>query len=477
MGRKILLIVLCFFIFSNIQSQISWNATSNIAVSSFGNNHPRIVMDKLGNPLVVWNNSANVMFSRWLGSNFSTPVALNPGTITVAGSNWFGPDIASFGDTVYVVFKQTPESSSNSHIWCMNSFDGGITFSLPVQVENIGSNLSSFPTITTDDLGHPIIGFMKYNSSSGDAKWVVAKSIDYGSSYLPDTIASGWSSPTSEVCECCPGAITTSNNTVAMLYRDNDSNIRDSWAGISADNGITFTGGMNINQLNWLVTTCPSSGPDGFIMGDTLYSTFMSKASGMNSVYFNKSSISSLANSTGILMTGSISGLTQQNFPRIANSGSATAIVWKQIVGGLSELPILFTNDIKNGFPTLYNTVTSVNALNADVTLFNGTIFVVWQNNSSGTIQYRSGTYSITAIKEEISLHVIDIYPNPSSNNITINNAIEFDELKIIDISGKVIKSISSVNNSVDVSDLPNGIYLIKILGNKETLIQKFIKQ
>ena len=262
-----------------------------------------------------------------------------------------------------------------------------------------------------------------------------------------------------------------------MLYRDNDNNIRDSWAGISTDYGITFTGGMNINQLNWLVTSCPSSGPDGFIIGDTLYSTFMSKASGMNRVYFNKSSISSLANSTGILMTGNISGLTQQNFPRIANSGSATAIVWKQIVGGLSELPILFTNDIKNGLPTLYDTVTSINALNTDVTLFNGTIFVVWQNNSSGTIQYRSGTYSITEIKEEIPLHVIDIYPNPSSNYITINKAIEFNEIKIIDISGKVIKSISPVNNSIDVSDLPNGIYLIKLLGEKETLIQKFIKQ
>lgn len=85
--------------------------------------------------------------------------------MTVAGAGWMGPDIAAHGDTVYVVFKQSPEGSDSSHIFCARSFDGGQTFNTPVRVDNIADSLSRFPTVTTDDSGNPIIGFMKFNSS------------------------------------------------------------------------------------------------------------------------------------------------------------------------------------------------------------------------------------------------------------------------------------------------------------------------
>lgn len=238
----------------------------NIAPSASGNEHPRIVSDAAGNPLVLWAHANRAMFSRWNGTGFTTPVMLNPPTMTIAGASWMGPDIASHGDTVYMVFKQTPEDSDTCHIWCIHSFNGGISFSPSVRVDNIGDSLSRFPAVTTDVQGNPIIGFMKFDPSFGDERWVVAKSTDFGFTFSIDVKASGWSSPTSTVCNCCPGTIVCSGNTVAMIYRDNKSDIRDTWAGVSFNGANSFSGGMGIDGQNWYITYCPASGPDGVII-------------------------------------------------------------------------------------------------------------------------------------------------------------------------------------------------------------------
>ena len=187
--KKNTVLIISLFIFlaclgsaknSFAQTGITWNMSSDIATASSGNEHPRIVTDAVGNPLVLWGYSDRVMFSRWNGTAFTTPVMLNPMSMTIAEASWMGPDIAANGNNVYVVFKQTPEADTSSHIYIVHSSDGGINFSAPVKVDNIGDSIARFPTVTVDDAGNPIVGFMKFNSTFGDARWVVTKSIDFG---------------------------------------------------------------------------------------------------------------------------------------------------------------------------------------------------------------------------------------------------------------------------------------------------------
>jgi hypothetical protein len=301
---KKLTYTLCFLMFSiaisNAQNSITWNTGMNIASSTTGNQHPRIVLDGNGNPMVVWNNLNRCMFSRWNGAAFTAPVMLNPAFMAVAGTSWMGPDIAAHGDTVYVVFKQNPEASDTSNIFCVHSYNGGVTFSSPVQVDNIADSISRFPTITTDATGNPIVAFMKFNSSFLESRWVVAKSTNYGNSFSMDVKASGYSGIGAEVCDCCPGAIVSSGNVTATLYRDNLSDIRDIWAGLSTNNCASFNSGFSLDNLNWYIASCPASGPDGVIIGDTIYSTFMSGVTGNSRTYYSKSSISGGALSSGL---------------------------------------------------------------------------------------------------------------------------------------------------------------------------------
>ena len=451
------------------QTGILWNQPFDVAAAASGNNHPRITTDANGNPLLVWSHANRAMFSRWNGTAFTTPVLVNPPGIDVAGASWMGPDIASHGDTVYIVFKQVPENVDTCHIFCTRSFNGGLTFDSPVQVDNIADSLSRFPTITTDESGNPVIGFMKFNAAFLESRWVVTRSSDYGLSFTADTKASGWSSPTSVICDCCPGAVVSSGNTVAMLYRDNNSDIRDIWAGISSDGGNSFTGGMNIDQNSWVINACPATGPDGVIIGDTLYSTFMSGAGGNSLVYRSATSLSGMTGSQSIELTGNFSGLSQQNYPRIASDGTALAVVWKQRVNGVDQCILRFSEEAGTFAAAGMDTVDIDNVTNADVALAGGKIFVVWEDDASGTIRFRSGNFSSTTNLQIFQGdNEIFVYPNPTTDELTVRSRDIVDEMVIYNLMGKLISDEFPGKKEFQMSIRQAGTYFVNMIsGNK----------
>lgn len=487
MQTKLLLTIAFLFIFSFglvAQSGISWNATVNVNnMTMYGNNHPRIVLDRSGDPMILWGNmnNDNAYFSKWTGAAFTTPSIVNT-TLPVAAMSWAGPDIAASGDTVYIVVKQTPEITSPAY--CYTSFDGGNSFSAPVQIDAfIADSISRFPTVTTDNLGNPIVGFMKINPDFSNARWVVTRSNDFGATFTIDVLASDWSG--GDVCDCCPASITNNGNTVAMMYRDNDANIRDMWTGISNDNGNTFNNGFALDTPNWMLMMCPSSGPDGVIIGDKLYSVLMSGYTGNYLTYFSQSSISTLSNDTVYPLTGMMAGLSTQNYPRIATDGSAVGIVWKQTVSGEDQLPLVFTNNINNGFPAQYDTVDLGDITNVDIAIYDGNIHIVWQDEISGTVRYRSGSFSSTLGIENFSeANLLQIYPNPATCLMSIqlqNNFTGLAEITITDILGKNLL-LSSVNVSngfinIDVSGFPKGIYILQLINQNQRFVSRLIKQ
>ena len=73
-------------------------------------------------------------------------------------------------------------------------------------------------------------------------------------------------------------------------------------------------------------------------------------------------------------------------------------------------------------------------------------------------------------------MHDISIYPNPANTQLSIDNGdIAMQELLLYDISGRLLKRVSVHANttSLDVSDLQNGIYLIKITTRDAAFVRK----
>ncbi len=464
------------------QNKINWTTTSNLAPSNYSNMHPRMSLDGEGNPLIIWGRPSDesVFFAKWTGTSFSTPIKLNPSWLTVATASWMGPDIASKGDTIYVVMKRTPENSDTNHIYIVSSFDAGNTFSSPVRVDYIADSLSRFPAVTIDGGGNPIVGFIKFNAAFADSRWAVSRSTDFGKTFSTDIKASGWSNKTSTVCDCCPGAVVSAGDITAMVYRDNNSNIRDIWTGISTDNSTSFNDGFSVDNGKWLLNSCPASGPDGVIVGDSLYTVYMSGSVGSYRTFLSKSSISNLSLNKSKSLTTTISGLNEQNYPRIASDGKAGAIVWVQTVNGNKQLPILFTNNITNGFPAKFDTVDLNNITATDLALRNGNIYVVWEDDNTGTVKYRSGTYDQIITKTDSpSIVNMQLFPNPVNEilNIELSNN-EAYKLNIYNATGQLIKTTEgNTKLQIDTSRFSNGIYYVQLNSNKQFITQKFIKE
>lgn len=458
------------------QSNIKWEDPTDVAGKSYGNFHPRIVTDGSGNPLILWNHNNRAMFSKLSNNTFTTPVVLNPSNIGVAGAEWMGPDIASKGDTVYVVYKRIPEASDTCNIFVVHSYYGGASFSTPVKVDNILDSISRFPAITTDDNGNPIVGFMKFNPDFGDSRWVVARSGDYGNSFSKDVKASGWSQKSSTVCDCCPGAIASSGNYTVLAYRDNKSNIRDTWAGISTDNGNSFSSGMNIDKQSWNIFSCPATGPDAVIIGDTLYSTFMSSADGKDLVYLSKSSLSNLGAGTGIKLTGSFSGLTVQNYPRLATNGKSLAFVWKQRVNWTDQCILKFTDNMEIALSENNELVDISNITNADVALSDNKVFVVWEDDVSGTVRFRQGLFeNSTTQTEPINRQEFKISPNPAVSEFSIKSRFDIEQITVFNSLGKEVFSSSPNQKETSVQLIEQGLYFVQIRAGKFYEIHKML--
>ena len=74
----------------------------------------------------------------------------------------------------------------------------------------------------------------------------------------------------------------------------------------------------------------------------------------------------------------------------------------------------------------------------------------------------------------------ISIYPNPVSNNLSINNIEGINIINLSNILGKKIRStkVSGDNITINVADLPKGVYIISLIDNNRNIsISKFIKE
>jgi hypothetical protein len=70
----------------------------------------------------------------------------------------------------------------------------------------------------------------------------------------------------------------------------------------------------------------------------------------------------------------------------------------------------------------------------------------------------------------------LSIYPNPTNTTLFINSAIQIQKVDVLSIDGKIISTQTLNCNQISVTNLPNGIYLVKIYTDQQIKTLKFIK-
>ncbi|MDH6252839.1 putative repeat protein (TIGR01451 family) [Chryseobacterium sp. H1D6B] len=92
-------------------------------------------------------------------------------------------------------------------------------------------------------------------------------------------------------------------------------------------------------------------------------------------------------------------------------------------------------------------------------------------NTYTTTVQQTLAVNEISVSKENIT-----VYPNPVTDILFIQSKNEIIKAEIYDTAGRIITSTGVQGNSIKVSELTKGNYMIKLFTNDNVVVQKFIK-
>jgi endonuclease I/chitodextrinase len=89
------------------------------------------------------------------------------------------------------------------------------------------------------------------------------------------------------------------------------------------------------------------------------------------------------------------------------------------------------------------------------------------------------GTHSSTLRIENNSLETFTMYPNPNNSSTLFFHTTKDIQVSVYSVLGKLIKTenVSTNRNSINISTLSKGIYLLKITSENKFITQKFIRR
>lgn len=468
MKCTVLLIVLAGVFYSNAQHSIAWQNEISVSDGSiYGTYRPRMTLNASGHPVIVYGNPLGELYSsRFNGVDFDAPVAILPAGMGAYVADWTGPDIASKGDTVIIVFKALPMTSGN--VYSVKSIDGGITYSDTIRVDSHVGN-AWMTSMDMDANGNPVVAYMGHDGSWTNPRYILANSNDAGDTYNPEmeivTIPG-------EACDCCPAEVVIDGNRQMLLYRNNDNNVRDIQGVFSNDAGTSFPFQTNIDNLNWTLSACPATGPHGVYTGNNEFlSVYTSAAGGQNRVYLTNSDVNGGLTYLSRDTIPKHGNTIQQNYPRIHGKNDTLVMAWQERIGTDWEIfTSVSTNNLNDhiaelkGYYQLGNDNSTGTQQTPDVRFSNKTFHLCYSNVFTNTVIYRTGEIDAIGLTE-LALRPT-VYPNPSNGSFTISNLQDASSLKVYDQMGREVNTqITMQGKSFIVDILPSikGIYHLHI--------------
>lgn len=230
----------------------------------------------------------------------------------------------------------------------------------------------------------------------------------------------------------------------------------DGRSGSPGDNGNTCAACHNGGNFNTSVDITSDIPESGYLL-NTDYTINVNTSSSSSALGFQLTAENSSNTKIGTFTAGSGS--------RTVNSSKSITHTSPSTSGDWSFTWTSPSTDL--GRVTFY---TAVNAGNGNDVASDGSDQTVTGSDSSPSL----------SISEAERLN-FDMFPNPASNNLTIQlpSGSEKAVVQFYDNIGRLAltKDISSSNNEVSVNSLSTGIYILKVLSDGKIGSQKFLKK
>jgi len=147
---------------------------------------------------------------------------------------------------------------------------------------------------------------------------------------------------------------------------------------------------------------------------------------------------------------------------------------WFWEVDSMSFVPPHFINPGQTEL--VHITISVIAKENPDTTYLPSTMYVI----TSVGLQYCHILLNEDLIQtvNELDQARFRLYPNPASNIITIETSSK-GSLSVINLSGQELlqQKITGPTTRIDIGNLPNGVYFVRVTGESSVQQRKFIKQ
>ena len=81
----------------------------------------------------------------------------------------------------------------------------------------------------------------------------------------------------------------------------------------------------------------------------------------------------------------------------------------------------------------------------------------------------------LLSVEDNIVKTEFSVYPNPFNNDLNVSSQIKVENLRLYNISGQLVKQVKN-SNSLNVSELAKGIYILEVTADATREIRKVIK-
>ncbi len=475
--RKIIFFALALLpsaFFAQSNPVLVWSAPVSVTtVTSYDNLRPQIALAQGDVPLVIWGRAVggrHGYIARWNGAAFDTPTKINP-TGSINAYTVEGPNVAAAGDTAYLVYVSYP--SSSAQLMLRSSFDAGQTWNQPVMVDSLGADLPTFGNVAILPGGHPIVTYIRQTSTFANPRWVVRVSDDAGQTWHPEVTASS-GAPGGLVCDCCTGETYVHEGKVVELFRNNNANLRDFWATVSTDGGLSFPTAIDLDSTDWTINACPSSGASALLQGDSIHTAFMSRgSSGYARIYVGGSSLATGQLGYNHQLSGGVPIQTQQNYPVMTGNGDTMMVAWMQTTGGDAEI---FFRYSFHGISGLLN-ATSQNLTEQmgeqsfpDMIWANGKVHLVWQDEATNQVKYSWAEVGVAADVVGMAAGDWKLSPNPAGEQVELSHLPSLPmSIDLFDLQGQLLFRMPlqfTDHVKLDLAALPAGLYFIQVVAD-----------
>jgi hypothetical protein len=383
--------------------------------------------------------------------------------------------MAVWNDHVFVVFEKI-----GGGIFLSASDDGGQQFSAPIAAQvplpGVYSGLSS---VTADAVGNPVVCYIK--SQNDSAIYEVRRSLDGGNTFQDASTANAFI-PGGKVCECCTADLLASGDSIWLLFRNNNHNIRDIWISRTTNTSDLFTDTRDMDDTDWQINVCPISGPSMTRAGNSIVSCWTSGSTGKYRVYLRSLDAATMVIGAQYEMPIETGNLETQNQAQITAAGDTIGVVFQR---NGRELVFHYAID---GLPSLLTQSQTIaisgHKLQYPHLIFqHGVFHLVYVDQTSGKVLYQRGVLTTNTLVEEAANPAFRFYPNPVINSdlIVENTTGQLAALQLVHVLGQNVcrQVCTGARTILPTQTLPTGVYFLIGLNAQGQILSvyKLIKQ